>query len=250
MPAERAEPAAPVASPPHAHLSPRRRRRAERRGEPAPEALPPERGREARARARHARQLDVMTQQLEMLRNARPTSQRAPVAAPAIAPAPRADGADAAPPKWVPMAHQAVLDAGELSTEQRAHVARLTERIAQRTPGSKRWAETHRSYLADRRNAWGFRLLTKEAQYPIVGQRASGPRFWDIDDNEYVDIPMGFGAMLFGHNPEFVRAALAGALEQGFSSAPNRASPARSPTRSRRRRVTSACTSATPARKP
>lgn len=35
--------------------------------------------------------------------------------------------------------------------------------------------------------------------YPIYVARASGPRKWDVDDNEYVDYFGGHGSLLLGH---------------------------------------------------
>ena len=35
--------------------------------------------------------------------------------------------------------------------------------------------------------------------YPIVMERSSGSRMWDIDGNEYMDFTMGFGTNLLGH---------------------------------------------------
>src|SRR6195256_2490785 len=43
--------------------------------------------------------------------------------------------------------------------------------------------------------------------YPIYAARASGPRKWDVDDNEYVDYFGGHGALLLGHgHPAVVEA--------------------------------------------
>src|SRR5690606_6361927 len=43
--------------------------------------------------------------------------------------------------------------------------------------------------------------------YPIYATRASGPRKWDADGNEYVDYVGGHGALLLGHShPAVVRA--------------------------------------------
>ena len=43
--------------------------------------------------------------------------------------------------------------------------------------------------------------------YPIHAARASGPRKWDVDDNEYVDYFGGHGALLLGHgHPAVVEA--------------------------------------------
>ena len=43
--------------------------------------------------------------------------------------------------------------------------------------------------------------------YPIYAARASGPRKWDADGNEYVDYFGGHGALLLGHNDPEVTAA-------------------------------------------
>jgi glutamate-1-semialdehyde aminotransferase len=36
--------------------------------------------------------------------------------------------------------------------------------------------------------------------YPIVVERSSGSKLWDVDGNEYVDLVNGFGLNLFGHS--------------------------------------------------
>ena len=43
--------------------------------------------------------------------------------------------------------------------------------------------------------------------YPLVTNRSKGSRIWDLDGNEYIDIVNGFGAIMFGHGPEFVTEA-------------------------------------------
>src|SRR4029450_13445456 len=43
--------------------------------------------------------------------------------------------------------------------------------------------------------------------YPIYAARASGPRKWDDDGNEYVDFFGGHGALLLGHGHPAVVAA-------------------------------------------
>ncbi|HYN84434.1 MAG TPA: aminotransferase class III-fold pyridoxal phosphate-dependent enzyme [Pyrinomonadaceae bacterium] len=98
--------------------------------------------------------------------------------------------------------------AGDLTPRQRQHLDALVERVTRRTPGSKRDTQEHRRHLADSRTVAGFRLLWKEMHYPLVVERAEGSRIWDVDGNEYVDITMGFGALLYGHSPEFIMDAL------------------------------------------
>src|SRR5215204_3191661 len=50
--------------------------------------------------------------------------------------------------------------------------------------------------------------------YPIYAARASGPRKWDVDGNEYIDYFGGHGALLLGHCHPAVVAATHAALEE------------------------------------
>ena len=95
-----------------------------------------------------------------------------------------------------------------LNVDQQAHLEDLIDRYTKKTRNSKKLAAASRDVLADSRASVGFRFTTKEMLYPIVGDRASGSRIWDVDGNEYVDITMGQGVSLFGHHPSFVDNAL------------------------------------------
>lgn len=154
-----------------------------------------------------------------------------------------AAGATAAPTdaatKAAPMPTPKPVDADKLEErfiattgpEQRAHLHALYDRFNARTPTSKRLRELHHPKLADPRSSGGFRPSfpenlqvawhgAKPVTYPIVGYRASGSHFWDIDGNEYVDFAMGFGVLLFGHQPPFVAEALREQLERGVQVGP------------------------------
>jgi glutamate-1-semialdehyde 2,1-aminomutase len=39
---------------------------------------------------------------------------------------------------------------------------------------------------------------------PLVADRGKGTRVWDVDGNEYIDLNMAFGPLLFGHCPQHV----------------------------------------------
>ncbi len=52
---------------------------------------------------------------------------------------------------------------------------------------------------------------------PVFVNRGDGSRFWDVDDNEYIDYIGSWGPHLFGHNPSFIKNALAEALKNGTS---------------------------------
>jgi acyl transferase domain-containing protein len=96
----------------------------------------------------------------------------------------------------------------------------LIERYNKKTAGSKAYSQRHRSYMADPRVVSGFKPLTKELVYPIVAKRSSGNRLWDLDDNEYIDVLNGFGACLFGHQPDFIKEALHKQVDLGFEVGP------------------------------
>ena len=111
---------------------------------------------------------------------------------------------------------------GEAATtdSQRAHLRELTDRYTARTRTSKRLTQRHRKVLADFRAATGFRNCTKEMLYPIAARRARGSQLEDVDGNRYVDITMGLGALLFGHEPDFVSDAIKAHLSEGLRLGP------------------------------
>jgi glutamate-1-semialdehyde aminotransferase/acyl carrier protein len=96
----------------------------------------------------------------------------------------------------------------------------LRNRLEQKTQASKTITQNNRRILADNRASAGFRMSTKELLYPIHAERAQGAYIYDCDGNKYVDLTMGFGTNLFGHNPDFIKQALAEQLEKGFAIGP------------------------------
>jgi amino acid adenylation domain-containing protein/non-ribosomal peptide synthase protein (TIGR01720 family) len=148
-------------------------------------------------------QLEIMRMQLEALRGG--SSLPAPEALPEIAPEKKAEQAHKKP-----LHFESTTDVTTkgLTPRQQRHLDELVARYTARTRRSKEYAQKYRQVLADSRGSVGFRLSTKELLYPIVGERATGPRMWDIDGNEYVDLTNAFGVTLFGHQPEFITRAL------------------------------------------
>ncbi|MBC9713285.1 LLM class flavin-dependent oxidoreductase [Streptomyces sp. TRM66268-LWL] len=111
--------------------------------------------------------------------------------------------------------------AGDRADErQRAHAAQLARELSERTRTSKETAQRQRAVLADSRAAVGFRRSTKETLYPLAARSARGARLTDVDGNDYTDITMGFGALLFGHEPEFVTEAVQAHLANGLRFGP------------------------------
>ncbi len=109
---------------------------------------------------------------------------------------------------------------GRLTAQQQAHLDALIHRVTQRTPGSKTLAQQHRPHFADPRGVAGFRKIWKEMVYQIAMERSQGARLWDVDGNAYIDIAMGFGLNLFGHQPEFITRAIAEQLDRGIEIGP------------------------------
>ena len=97
--------------------------------------------------------------------------------------------------------------------EKQAFIDKLAKRFNSLTEQSKGYAARHKKVLAHNRNV-AFRPEWKELVYQIAFQSARSAKTWDIDGNEYVDITMGFGVNLFGHNPDFIKQALLDELQQ------------------------------------
>lgn len=49
---------------------------------------------------------------------------------------------------------------------------------------------------------------------PLVAERGDGARVWDADDNEYIDLNMAYGPLIFGHRPKHVIRAVRRQIEQ------------------------------------
>jgi natural product biosynthesis luciferase-like monooxygenase protein/amino acid adenylation domain-containing protein len=146
-----------------------------------------------------------------------------PVAREAIAPKPGISAAQSAPATVLPSWKAAEVRTHGLTLVQQEHLEALIARYTARTRGSKALTQRYRAVLADNRASAGFRYSTKEMLYPIVADRSQGSRIWDIDGNEYIDITMGFGSYLFGHNPPFIMQALRDQLDEGIQLGPQAA---------------------------
>ena len=49
---------------------------------------------------------------------------------------------------------------------------------------------------------------------PLVIDRGAGCRIWDVDDNEYIDLNMAYGPLLYGHRPSFLLDAVGEQLRE------------------------------------
>ncbi|MEM7593231.1 MAG: aspartate aminotransferase family protein [Cyanobacteria bacterium P01_A01_bin.83] len=96
----------------------------------------------------------------------------------------------------------------------------FSDRYTKRTKSSKQMTQAYRSVLADPRVSEFFDASTKEMCYLNVAEKAQGSKVWDLDGNEYIDIIMGFGSNLLGHNSPLIKEAIQEQLEKGFPLGP------------------------------
>jgi glutamate-1-semialdehyde aminotransferase/acyl-CoA synthetase (AMP-forming)/AMP-acid ligase II/3-oxoacyl-(acyl-carrier-protein) synthase/acyl carrier protein len=108
----------------------------------------------------------------------------------------------------------------ELKERQREYLAELIDKIISKTGRSKELTQQYRPVWANNRNIAGFRPLLKEIIYQVVTQQASGAEFTDVDGNRFIDLTCGFGVYFFGHNPAFIKEAVAKQLELGVPIGP------------------------------
>ena len=106
------------------------------------------------------------------------------------------------------------------NTSENPYLQTFIKTYCERTAQSKAFTDASRSLLADNRASAGFRFSTKEMLYPIVGKSSKGVRFRDIDNNEYIDLTMGFGSNIFGHQPSFITEAIQSQLDDGIHIGP------------------------------
>ena len=111
-------------------------------------------------------------------------------------------------------------DAVELTQQQSEYLNKFTIDYNKRTLKSKEMEILGRPKFSDMRTAIGFRIETKEMAYPIMAISSNGANFIDVDGNNYIDMCMGFGVNLFGHQPDFIRSALTNQIEKGIQIGP------------------------------
>lgn len=189
-------------------------------------------------------QLQVMQQQLELLRGdllagpapatveselpatvdpAPPVVSLAPppAAAPVSQPAATTPSAPAPAKAFGPQVRiDLTTTEADLSQKQKDFLADFSRRYIERTRRSKEFTAKNRSLLADPRVVSGFKPVYKEMVYPLVVDRSSGSKLWDIDGNQLVDVTCGFGAHFFGHTPDWVVDAVTEQLKKGMEIGP------------------------------
>ena len=175
----------------------------------------------------------LFQQQFAILQGQPAAFSAAPVAAAVPAPAPQPAPKPAVPetakasteakpakPAFTPFKPLQRGDTGGLNPVQEKYLQDFIETYNKKTGASKSFTQQHREVFADGRVVSGFNAQLKELVYPIVVERAKGAYLWDKDGNRYIDILNGYGAILYGHSPDFIVDALRAQLELGFPIGP------------------------------
>jgi glutamate-1-semialdehyde 2,1-aminomutase len=103
------------------------------------------------------------------------------------------------------------VDAGRLNSRAREITAREMAVYAERTTRSQQLTARARKVLP----AGVPSSFQAYEPHPIVVKHAAGSRMTDVDDHEYVDYDMGFGALFAGHMHPAVRRAVTAQLDAG-----------------------------------
>lgn len=124
-------------------------------------------------------------------------------------------------PTLPPASPQPAAPTEALSPEAAGFIADFAARYGAAHGASRHQREAFGPVLADSRAVAGFRPETKSLLYPIIGVKGQGSHVVDADGNDYVDLTMGFGVQLLGHNPPMVVEAIQRQIaEQGLFLGP------------------------------
>lgn len=109
---------------------------------------------------------------------------------------------------------------GTLTEKQQKFLNKLIDEYTSKTPTSKKMTQEHRAHYSDPRTVSGFLPIWKEMTYQVIVKESKGSKLIDVDNNEYIDVIMGFGQYLFGHNPDFLKEAIEEQLKLGIEIGP------------------------------
>ncbi len=103
---------------------------------------------------------------------------------------------------------------------QSAYQKHLIQCINAQCEKTKQHVGQHKAVFANNRHSAGFTEVLKELTFALVVNKARDAYIRDLDENEYLDISMGFGVHLFGHSPGFIKAAIGEQLSSGIALGP------------------------------
>jgi amino acid adenylation domain-containing protein len=161
------------------------------------------------------RQLDLMAQQIQLLKGIPATEVRASVK-------------EEVTPESVERSKEAFGAAARITREKSSHLTPIQSKrlndfftdYCQKTRLSKNFTQNHRKVHADPRVVTGFKPENKEIVYPIVVNKSSAQKLWDIDGNEYIDMICGFGSNFFGNGNERIKSYVMKQMNEGIEVGP------------------------------
>lgn len=179
-------------------------------------------------------QLEIMKKQLEVLSGAKVTQQVQNQISPSVTEQPKVTKEEksstetSSKPKdekkvferFGPYKPIETKKGGALTEKQQRYLNRLIDEYTRKTPTSKKMTQEHRAHYSDPRTVSGFLPIWKEMTYQIIVKESKGSKLIDVDNNEYIDVIMGFGQYLFGHNPDFLKEAIEEQLKLGIEIGP------------------------------
>jgi len=93
-------------------------------------------------------------------------------------------------------------------------------KLALQHQATRAHTQHHRRPFALNRNTAGFKPELKQLIYTLVCDKTEGACVYDMDGNAYIDLTMGFGSILFGHNHAPIREAITAQLQKSWSVGP------------------------------
>jgi acyl transferase domain-containing protein len=121
---------------------------------------------------------------------------------------------------YVPYKKLDLIDNENFNDLQLTYIRNIEKKYTRYSQKSKENIQRYRKVYANNRNVAGFRPVMKEMIYQIVAETGQGAKLRDIDGNNIIDLTMGFGVNLLGHNPSFIDKALRDELDRGMPLGP------------------------------
>ncbi len=173
------------------------------------------------------RQLDLMNLQLSLLTHSPvkvsvPKAIDCPVVKEAVFKTNTQRGADIKKSKeaFGAAARITVEKTAKLDLKQLDQVKQFFSQYEKKTQSSKKFTQENRKNHADPRVVTGFKPESKEICYPIVVKKSHNQTFWDLDDNQYIDMTCGFGSNFFGNQNEIIKKHILNQIEEGIELGP------------------------------
>ena len=94
---------------------------------------------------------------------------------------------------------------------------KLVNKLNNQLSKTKTHVDNYRPVYALNRDSAGFTAKMKELTFTLVSDRAEGVYIYDLDDNKYIDLTMGFGSLLFGHNNKEIKEVIKDQLNISWS---------------------------------